>query len=140
MSSVSGLGPVIPPNDPRSASLLAPALENYAKLLANPNSDKLETIAQKTVELSNLAHSVMHAASPALRSTASDLEHLLTAPVSVMNKEVSILTACEHYRDNPEELNALVQELCHNPDALRVMCNELTLLSGAVRNPNAPAS
>ena len=79
----------------------------------------------------------MSAASPVIRSTATDLEHLLQSPLSVMNKDVSILTASKHYLENPvtAELKDLVQELCHNKFALGLMCNELTLLSVATRSP-----
>lgn len=136
MSSVSGLGPVPPAGEPRGGSNLSQALENYAKLLANPDPQKLDDIARKTVELDNLAHSVMNAASPKLRNAAGDLEHLLQSPLSVMNKEVSILTASKHHLENPatSELKDLVQELCNNQLALGLMCNELTILSGAIKS------
>ncbi len=135
MSSVSGLGPVTPPGEPRGGANLGQALENYAKLFAHPTTQNLEEIAQKTVELDKLAHSVMHAAAPAIRVVAGDLEHLLQSPLSVMNKDVSILTASKHYLENPAtaELGDLIQELCHNEFALGLMCNELTLLSGAIK-------
>ena len=139
MSAISGPGPVLPPHEPRGNPPLGQAIESYAKLLAHPNPTNphdLETIAKKTVELSKLAHSVMHAASTAIRSTAGDLDKLLLAPIS---NEVSILKASEHYLENPAnvELGDLVQELCNNSLALGLMCNELALLSGSIKNPNA---
>jgi hypothetical protein len=139
MASISGLGPAIPPNEPRASNALGQALESYAKLFASSNPQNLQEIAQKTVELDKLAHSVMDAASPAIRSTAGDLEHLLTSPLSVMNKEVSILAASQHYLDNPAtaELSDLVQVLCNNKLALGLMCKELSLLSSAANNPSA---
>ncbi|MGH2637797.1 MAG: hypothetical protein ACRDF4_00690 [Rhabdochlamydiaceae bacterium] len=142
MSSVSGLGPVNPSNTPGDTSL-GPALEAYAKLLAHPNpldSQNLQTIAQQTVALDKLAHSVISAASPAIRSIANDLEHLLQSPLF---NDVSILTASNNYLKNPStaELSNLVQELCHNKLALGLMCVELTLLSSSmIKNPNPPAA
>lgn len=144
MSRIQSIGPATPSNDPRGVSSLRQAIETYTHLLSHPNPDntrELENIAQKTVELSTLAKSVMHAASPALRQTADDLENLLKSPLAVtgMPKEISILTASEHYLNDPAtaELGPLVQELCHNNLALGLMCNELTLLSNSIKNPNA---
>ncbi len=117
---------------------LREALESYTKLLAHPDSatpSELETLAKKTIELSKLAHSVMQAASPALRSTAGDLEHLLKSPLSTPNNTVSLLKASEDYLANPTntELKELVQELGHNSLALGLMRKELTILSGEIR-------
>lgn len=124
-----------------SSISLDQALDKYAELLSHPTlqPEDLKIIAQKTIELDKLAHSVMGAASPALRSTATDLEHLLQSP---LYKDVSILDASKHYLENPstEELPALVNDLQHNALALGLMRKELTLLSGSLKNPNAPAS
>lgn len=138
MADISRMGPV----DPRSGNPLGQALESYAKLLGHPNSNDLETIAQRTVELSELAKSVMHAASPALRSTAGDLEHLLQSPYSTEHHTVSLLRASEDYlKDRANaELPELIQELSQNQLALGLMCNELSLLSGTIKNPNALGS
>lgn len=132
MSSVSG----------STDGNLSKALDKYAQLLSHPDPHKLKEIAEQTVALDTLAHSVIHAASPAIRTTASDLENLLKSPLSVSNKEVSILTASKHYIENPTtaELGDLVRELCHNELALGLMCKELTLLSSAIKNPNESAS
>lgn len=142
---IQRIGPSTPPNDPRQGSSFGEALESYAGLFAHPNpsnANELKTIAQKTVELSRLAQSVMHAASPIIRTAADGLEKMLTAPLSVaeMPKQVSILTAAEHYLNDPAtaELGPLVQELCQNEYALHAMCRELTDLSAEIKNPNAP--
>lgn len=131
--------PEISRNDPRGGSHLGQALDSYAKLLGHPNSNDLAMIAKKTVELSELAKSVMHAASPALRSTAGDLEHLLQSPYSTQHHTVSLLKASEDYLQDPAnaELPELIAELSHNQLALGLMCNELSLLSGTIKNPNA---
>lgn len=128
-------------NEPRVPHSLGQAIDYYATLLSHPNptnSSDLQAIAQKTVELSKLAQSVMSAASPALRGAADDLEKLLQSPLSVpgMPGNVSILTAAEHYLSDPAtaELGPLVQELCYNHFALGIMCNELTLLSGSIKS------
>jgi hypothetical protein len=124
-----------------SAISLDQALDRYAELLSHPTlrPEDLKIIAQKTIELDKLAHSVMGAASSTLRSTAADLEHLLQSP---LYKDVSILNASKHYLENPstEELPALVQDLQHNELALGLMRKELTLLSGSLKNPGAAAS
>lgn len=146
--SVSGLGPVPPPNEPGGGNPLSQALESYAELLDPSHAQNLDQnlrkIAQTTIELNHLAQSVMDAASPKLRSIGIDLEHLLQSPLSVttMNQEVSILNASEHYLENPStaELGPLIQELRHNHEALVVMRNELILLSDAVKNPSAAGS
>lgn len=147
MSRITSIGPATPPNEPRGSVPLGQAIESYANLLSHPNPanmHELKVIAEKTVELSKLARSVIHAASPALRGVADDLEKLLESPLSVsgMPENVSILTASEHYLNDPAtaELGPLVQELCHNSFALGVMCAELTLLSGSIKNPGAPAA
>ncbi len=139
MADISRVGPVVPPNDPRGGNPLGQALDSYAKLLGHPTSNDLEMIAQRTVELSKLAKSVMHAASPALRTTAGDLEHLLQSPYSTEHHTVSLLKASEDYLQDHgnAELPELIQELCHNQLALGLMCNELSLLSGTIKNPNA---
>jgi len=121
-----------------SSIALRQALESYTELLVHPDPaspNDLETIAKKTVELSKLAHSVMQAASPTLRSTAGDLEHLLKSPLSTPNNTVSLLKASEDYLANPTntELKELVQELGHNNLALGLMRNELSILSGEIR-------
>ena len=121
-----------------STAALGQALDSYAKLLDHPDPaspSDLEKIAEKTVELSKLAHSVMQAASQTLRSTAGDLEHLLQSPLSTPNNTVSLLKASEDYLANPEntELKELVQELGHNSLALGLMRNELSILSGEIR-------
>lgn len=115
---------------------LRQAIESYAQLLEHPNPaspNELESIAKKTVELSHLAQSVVHAASPALRRAATDLEKLLQSPPST--NTVSLLKASEDYLANPTntELKELVQELGHNSFALGLMRNELSLLSGEIR-------
>lgn len=144
MSRITSIGPSTPPNEPRNSNSLGQAIESYADLLSHPNpanTSELQAIAQKTVELSKLAQSVMHAASPALRGAADDLEKLLQSPLSVpgMPDNVSILTAAQHYLSDPAtaELGPLVQELCLNSFALGLMCNELTLLSGSIKNQSA---
>ncbi len=136
---IQRLGPTTPPSDPHRASssgTLGQTLQTYAELLSHPNPSNprdLEAIARTTVELRESAKSVMHAASPVLRTAASDLENLLQSPLSVkgITSTVSILTASEHYLKNPAtaELGPLVQELCHNVYALERMRNELSLLS-----------
>jgi mevalonate kinase len=124
-----------------SSADLSLALDSYAKLFANPTTEHLEEIARETVQLQKLAVSVMNATSPTIRTIASDLEHLLQSPHSVMNQEVSILRAAEHYLANHsnEELKGIVRVLSHNQLALGVMCNELSLLSTAAKSPSAPA-
>lgn len=111
------------------------ALEKYVELLSHP--DDLKTLAEKTVELNKLAHSVMTAASPLLRTTATDLEHLLNAPVSVKDKSVSILEASEHYTENPSDLTALIDELRQNKDAFQLMRQELSILSTDAKKPQS---
>lgn len=131
--------PRIGPFDARSGNPLGQALDSYAKLLGHPGSNDLKTIAQRTVELSKIAKSVMHAAPPALRTIAGDLEHLLQSPYSTEHHTVSLLKASEDFLQDPAnaELPELIQELSHNQLALGVMCNELSLLSGTIKNPNA---
>lgn len=133
---------VTPSDKPRHD--LGEALEAYAELLNPSHPQNLEKIARVTIEISKLAQSVMHATSPTLRTIGTDVEHLLQSPYSVptMDQDVSILKASEHYLENPStaELGPLIQELRHNPNALVVMCNELTLLSGAIKNPIGPAN
>jgi len=118
---------------------LGVALDSYAKLLVHPKPDDLKTIAQRTVELSQLAKSVMHAASPTLRLTAGDLEHFLQSPYTTEHHTVSLLTASEDYLKDPAnaELLELIQVLRQNQLALELMRNELSLLSGTIKNPNA---
>jgi hypothetical protein len=121
---------LIEPNDS-----LGSAIDSYAHLLSHPNPENpqdLRALAQQTIELNNLAQTVAHAVSPAIKNAADDLEKILKSPLS---ENISILVAAKHYLENPEtaELKPLVEELCHNSFALELMRNELTLLASSVK-------
>lgn len=129
----------LPFPDSNDVSSLGSAIDSYARLLSHPNPaspQELRALAETTVKLDKLSQLVAHTASPAIKGTAEDLEKLLKSPLPVSeSKDVSILTAAEHYLENPStaELGPLVKELCHNSFALKVMHDELTILSNSVK-------
>jgi hypothetical protein len=145
MSSVSSIGPAAPTPDPANANAkanaLGPAIENYVHSLSQ---NDLDVIARQTVDLGKLASSVTHAASTAIRAAAGDLEKMLLAPVAVpgLSQHVSILTASQHYLESPAtaELRPLIDELHKNEFAFQLMCGELHLLSGSIKNPTLPGN
>ncbi len=102
------------------------ALEKYVELLSHP--DDLKVLAEKTIELDKLAHTVITAA-------ATDLKTLLKTPISVKDKSFSILEASKHYTENPSDLTALIDELRHNKDAFQLMRQELSILSTDAKKP-----
>ncbi len=136
MTSIAGAG-----STPPSPSEFGNAIEHYAHIFsaATPRPDQ---IAKETIALSKQAHTVMTAASPVIKKAAADLEKLLETPVSIPEKPqgVSILTAAQHYMDNPTtaELEPLIKELYKNSLALKCMREELNLLSNSIKNPSAP--
>ena len=132
------ISPLPQSNNPGDSTSLGSAIDSYAHLLSHQapaTPQELKAIAEQTVKLNSLAQSVVHAASPAIRGAADDLEKILKSPLSVSDTNISILDAAEHYLKNPEtaELKPLVEELRHNSFALDLMREELTLLSSSVK-------
>ncbi len=150
--SVPGLGSPYPSsNEPMRPSgtstaprALGQALEIYATLLSHPepsNPTNLQAIAEQTVQLEHLAQNVINTAAPTIQSIGRDLEHLLTTLHSISDKNVSMLRASQDYLENPAnaDLGPLIQEFLHNPLTLKVMCEELFILSGSIMNPKTPS-
>ncbi|MGR3912617.1 MAG: hypothetical protein QRY71_04855 [Candidatus Rhabdochlamydia sp.] len=117
------------------------ALNTYTRLFLEPDvldPNNITAIAKTAVELSQFAKLLVEESSLNLKKTADDLEGLLKAPLSLSREQIplSLLTAAENHLKDPEkgELAALIQEISSHQLALKLFCEELSLLSHSIHS------
>jgi hypothetical protein len=135
MAAISGIGPILPPQDP-SKPLERRFHDELKGFISefNPPPPKPANIANRVVSLNHLSKEAASASHDSLLQDAGKIvQTIVTQGLSIpgISKDISLLSAAEEFQKNSSssELSKILDTFQKYPDATGVLLQEMDLLT-----------